>query len=100
MMYIAIVFLIILTFFVGFGVGLSIPFLLKKYFNISESNLNRIEKIQDEFNNKITEITDNIDKKFDDINSKIESVNKEGFMPTDLYKEWMTGIESRSDENG
>lgn len=100
MMYIAIVFLIILTFFIGFGVGLSIPFLLKKYFNISESNINRLEKIQDEFNNKITEITDNIDNKFDDINSKIDSVNKQDSMTTDLFKEWMTGKESRSGENG
>ena len=46
---ILIVGLIIIVFFVGYGVGIMTPFLLKKYFNISEKKLNQIKKFKEDF---------------------------------------------------
>ena len=63
---------LLIVFILGLGIGLTIPFFVKKYVNHIEDNNFKEEKN--------------------------EQSNKLDYYPTDLLKEWMTGEEVNTNE--
>lgn len=102
---ILIVGLIIIVFFVGFGVGISTPFLLKKYFNISESNLNQLNNFKDEYSKDLASIHEDL-KNLDVINdveelkSQMKSLLKSRDDNKELINEWFYGDPNGGDMRG
>lgn len=104
MNYILVFTLIIVVFFLGFGIGITIPFLLKKYFNLSESNLNQLNKLDSYYSEKIKNLDEEI-KKIDsnmnsiktiednlgDLKRKIESMSKSSNLDSNVINEWLYG---------
>lgn len=93
MMYVFIFILIIIIFFVGFAIGLSIPFLLKKYFDFSKEDKSFLLEMKKEYENKFV----TIDNTLESMNKSITDITKNNSLSSDLYKEYMTGIVSGGD---
>lgn len=104
MNYILIFTLILIVFFLGFGMGITIPFLLKKYFNLSESNFNHLKRIEDYCNQNIYDLNQKINKlncKSDSINNmentlndlvvKLENMTKPSNLDSNVINEWLYG---------
>ena len=102
---ILIVGLIIIVFFIGYGVGIMTPFLLKKYFNISESNLNQLNNFKDEFSNDLNSLREDI-KNLDVINdvnqlkAQMDSLLKARNDNKELINEWLYGDKNGGGING
>ena len=95
MVYLFIFILIIIIFFVGFAIGLSIPFLLKKYFDFSKEDKSYILEMKKGYENKFN----SIDNSLELINKTIADALKNNSLSSDLYKEYLTGIVSGGDVN-
>lgn len=70
--------MILITFILGLGMGLTIPFFVKKYIkHFKEENKD---------NSQMDDLTDKINKE------------QLAYIPTDLLKEWMTGEEVKASD--
>lgn len=102
---ILIVGLIIIVFFVGYGIGIMTPFLLKKYFNISESNLNQLNNFKEDFSKEINSLQEEI-KNLDVINevnqlkAQMESILKARDDNKEIINEWFYGDKNGGGVNG
>ncbi len=102
MNYLIIFVLITIMFFLGFGIGLIIPFLLKKYFNMSENDIKAFNKLKNECSNYFSEINkkidilennsyDEISKSIDEMKKDISNLSKTRNYNQEIMNEWFTG---------
>ena len=81
------------------------PFLLKKYFNISESNLNQLNNFKEDFSKEINSLQEEI-KNLDVINevnqlkAQMESILKTRDDNKELTNEWFFGDKNGGEVNG
>lgn len=97
--------LIIIVFFVGFGIGMCFPFLIKKYFNLSESNLNQLNSFKEEYLKEISSIREelkNLDviNEIENLKQKVTSLSKTRDDNRELMTEWLYGNPNGGDISG
>lgn len=96
--------LMIVIFFVGFGIGLSIPFLLKKYFHLSESNISELKRMENSFSLELSSLKENIslctseinkvkdiDNSLNELKKKVDNFTKTSNSSSDVINEWLYG---------
>lgn len=94
----------IMIFFLGFGIGLSTPFLLKKYFNNNDSNVEMINSLKGKFDNELSSISSKfeqlsvvvstykkLEEQIDALNGKISEISKNS--NDAIISEWLYGRE-------
>lgn len=86
-----IVLITIIIFFIGLGIGLSIPFLLKKYFNNNDSNIDMMNSLQTKFDNDLSSISKKLEAQIDTLNGKISEMSKNS--NDAIINEWLYGRE-------
>lgn len=109
MNYLIIFVLITIMFFIGFGIGLTIPFLLKKYFNISENNFQEFNELKEFCKCFINNAEEKL-KKVDDVNElkeqisfikrDISNLSKSKIDSTEILSEWINGDMKGDGMNG
>lgn len=81
-MYIVIGIAMIVIFLMGFLLGLSIPFFVKKYFDFNKENNNKILELTSEINNLKEEL------------SKNKELEHPNLTKATLFDEWLNGGEN------